>query len=908
MLHFNDLKEKIIKLILESSNQDCIYYIIRDVFGRFSIYINGNVEIENTRNLLIQTVGDEWINTVGLIHSNDMIYQTIVNTTELVKDNVFYVERSLVKKAWRYNNANNKKNNINSKVVTFYSYKGGLGRTTTLILTALQIVRQGKKVIVIDFDLEAPGISSILQPESEDFYPKYGTIDFIIESANYRDLSKIDIDEYIYPITSKRLTGLTGGELYVMQATRTTSADTDIDNYFEKLSRIDFSTPIFEDKNNPVQFLLEKVDSRYNPDFIFIDARAGIHDIGGLTLNRYTDEAVCVFYGNKQNMFGLNFILPKIIERNIPFYLINTPVPLSEEEAEEEKNYYLKNSYEVLIKSGYYDEDLVPDIYDESADHYPLNIRYNIDVALLNSELRIDNLLKNEESNNVYYILAETLKSDFQDNKIDTKNGYDKEQILLSIRNIIPGETAAAENEFKTLDDLKRRFYPLKEHKYIFDHNKFLIIGPKGSGKTALFSVLKHPDYAKALAKYVNAPMQNLIKTEWITGLGLGREFPGKDNFDTIGKIDKIEFYRKYWQCLIVKVLQEQIKKNIINISNVVNDIFVCKYSDLKNIIDKNDNISEIVSDLLNELDLVIKNENRVLIITYDALDFALNRSYRGKMIAALIDLWFENMSRFTNLKSKIFLREDIFKFEVKEGITDKVKLNNYTANLGWSYDHLLAMVWKRVIEYNENSAEFIKKILNSNGLSISEDDSIIGYVPMPYEEYNKLILKNIIGEKMGKGNKAYTYNWILYRLADTNQNIVPRSILKLFTISSKNEIEESGKISNDENPIRPKSLENSLKEVSIDRLYDISEEYPEYKKIFDDIKNYCQSFPADEENLWEAIINCGVEKSNVKTVIDELKEIGILKEYQRKKSDPIRYHIPDIYLKGMGLTRKGYK
>lgn len=59
---------------------------------------------------------------------------------------------------------------------------------------------------------------------------------------------------------------------------------------------------------------------------------------------------------------------------------------------------------------------------------------------------------------------------------------------------------------------------------------------------------------------------------------------------------------------------------------------------------------------------------------------------------------------------------------------------------------------------------------------------------------------------------------------------------------------------------------------------------------------------------LREALIKCGLKKENLKSDIDKLIDIGVLKEYQRKKSDPIRYHIPDIYLKGMKLTRKGYK
>ncbi len=43
------------------------------------------------------------------------------------------------------------------KVITFYSFKGGMGRTTTLASVALQLVRKKKNVMMIDMDIEAPG-------------------------------------------------------------------------------------------------------------------------------------------------------------------------------------------------------------------------------------------------------------------------------------------------------------------------------------------------------------------------------------------------------------------------------------------------------------------------------------------------------------------------------------------------------------------------------------------------------------------------------------------------------------------------------------------------------------------------------------------------------------------------------
>ena len=45
--------------------------------------------------------------------------------------------------------------------VTFYSYKGGVGRTLALANVALLLTRYGRKVLVVDADLEAPGLRHI---------------------------------------------------------------------------------------------------------------------------------------------------------------------------------------------------------------------------------------------------------------------------------------------------------------------------------------------------------------------------------------------------------------------------------------------------------------------------------------------------------------------------------------------------------------------------------------------------------------------------------------------------------------------------------------------------------------------------------------------------------------------------
>jgi cellulose biosynthesis protein BcsQ len=46
------------------------------------------------------------------------------------------------------------------QITTFYSFKGGVGRTMALVNVSAELARKGRRVLIVDFDLEAPGITT----------------------------------------------------------------------------------------------------------------------------------------------------------------------------------------------------------------------------------------------------------------------------------------------------------------------------------------------------------------------------------------------------------------------------------------------------------------------------------------------------------------------------------------------------------------------------------------------------------------------------------------------------------------------------------------------------------------------------------------------------------------------------
>ena len=64
---------------------------------------------------------------------------------------------------------------------TFYGLKGGVGRSTALALFARHLAGRGKNVLVLDLDLESPGVGSLLLPSNA--FPPSGLVDWFVEDA-----------------------------------------------------------------------------------------------------------------------------------------------------------------------------------------------------------------------------------------------------------------------------------------------------------------------------------------------------------------------------------------------------------------------------------------------------------------------------------------------------------------------------------------------------------------------------------------------------------------------------------------------------------------------------------------------------------------------------------------------------
>lgn len=215
---------------------------------------------------------------------------------------------------------------ISGDIITFYSYKGGTGRTMALANVACLLARrmseEQRNILMIDWDLEAPGLHRYFQkrmqrvqsqPTEFDAHP--GLIDLFrafenaiqeLDPAEEPDSEKIDaLFERVNPARYIMKTSIphlhllkAGGQLSNGYASRVTNFQWD--TFFER-------APWF------FSAFAGWLSTRYV--YTLIDSRTGISDTSGICTTLLPDKLVVVFTANNQSLTGVTEnLIPKVMD------------------------------------------------------------------------------------------------------------------------------------------------------------------------------------------------------------------------------------------------------------------------------------------------------------------------------------------------------------------------------------------------------------------------------------------------------------------------------------------------------------------------------------------------------------------------------------------------------------------
>jgi tetratricopeptide (TPR) repeat protein/cellulose biosynthesis protein BcsQ len=208
----------------------------------------------------------------------------------------------------------------NGEVVTFYSYKGGTGRSMALVncagLIAQQLPLTAKPLLLIDFDLEAPGLHRYLgSPSTTSHGHRNGVLELfadlsqainreaatgderLADEAVVALVDAIALDEFIRPTSIANVKLMVAGNF-----------DRD---YGRRLTQFDW-----EALHRRAPALFRSLAERFARDYCltFVDSRTGLSDTTGICTTLLPDALVMVFTPNQQSLTGIEHLVRSAVE------------------------------------------------------------------------------------------------------------------------------------------------------------------------------------------------------------------------------------------------------------------------------------------------------------------------------------------------------------------------------------------------------------------------------------------------------------------------------------------------------------------------------------------------------------------------------------------------------------------
>jgi hypothetical protein len=206
---------------------------------------------------------------------------------------------------------------MNGIIVTFYSYKGGVGRSFLLANVAVLLARWGYRVLCVDWDIEAPGLDEYFRPWLRSPERK-GLVDLAteVDTGHHPDW-RAHVSELTLPGIERSIGLITAGAPGPSLPAR--------------IQAIDWRS-LYDHRDFGAYVEAMRADWKTTYDFVLIDSRTGITDIGGICTVHLPDILVVVFTANQQSLGGVKDVteMAELQRSKLPLNragLLTLPVP-----------------------------------------------------------------------------------------------------------------------------------------------------------------------------------------------------------------------------------------------------------------------------------------------------------------------------------------------------------------------------------------------------------------------------------------------------------------------------------------------------------------------------------------------------------------------------------------------------
>lgn len=487
----------------------------------------------------------------------------------------------------------------------------------------------------------------------------------------------------------------------------------------------------------------------------------------------------------------------------------------------------------------------------------------------------------------------------------------DKKNVL---NNLKVGQRIAEEE----IDELESYFLETSQWKELEDGEIDVVYGPKGSGKSALYTLLTKKRYEFLAKNILLIPGENPRGDTVFKSL-VTNPAPSELEFEYLWKLYILSLIANALRVNGVKnekakiLINSLVDAGILPASGLANAIFksvkdyLTKWvnRDKKSIehaitlepttmvpivtrkvefseADQKTNLEKIPVDELFECanEALILCDHKIWVL-FDRLDIAFvdSAEVERNALRALFRTY-NYLKGYNAVILKIFVRDDVWNRIVEGGFTEA---SHITKNLTikWDLDSLLNLIILRFIKNKEFNDYF----------SLNAADVLKTF------ESQKEVFYRLAPKKILSGKNPDSFEWIISRITDASGNSAPRELIHFFENARKLQIKriEEGKAKLENEEIFEKSiLKTALNEVSKVRYEQtLLAEYPSLKNYIEKLKNRkAEQSIKTLVNIWK------VPEEDALQIANRLIDVGFFKS---KKSS---YIIPFIYRIELGIIQ----
>lgn len=809
IITLEDAKELLLKNInrwlnsspsLKNSIQKIL--IVRDTFGMINFVIFCPPKLEKAITQLIednwfqyQDYGEtesfkEWLGGIFINDNNlfDLFEQKIQRgdlTLAQGAENIPWLEETLHLESWRDQTLSKPKTG-GAKVICFYSYKGGVGRTTLAAILSLHCAKKEKKVVLIDADVEAPGLGfQFFGADNKVTYQTSGFLDFLLypyqnlEPQKQKKFKQTFVAEFFVQ-NQHDLPNILLMPVAKLMPEIQNEGNLISEHYSQKISRLN----VFQTGLEKIHFLLDLINEFIKPDLVMFDLHTGITDIGGiLTSHSVSDFFVFVGYPDTQTQLGLSFLFEHATKFNFDdkdensahfnTIFVHSPAPLDENEEilpveldsfKHMINFYVEQFYGQSEEANETLEDFIFTIPYQP--HLRSLIRENGIKEIFKvghfeyikgyQEIADKILLLNTDENH-----TAAKKPAASSNKIpsDYQHIFNEFKNNLETTPLIKGNAADAEADLENLEDIIVNFQLLRDHREMLNDKIFLITGEKGAGKSALEQVFNqskssHEQLVETLVHKLDMNWEQK-KLTWIPATD--KEFVMNllsPDFRYQKKIHEIFATHGFWKMYSLGLINQFLTNHSFQPGY--------RYEVVEKIITAYQQNPNHLNRLYHEKKIHSRLETlqQKVVLTYDYLD-SPEPDIPLDSIKQLILLWyrFKLNPELNYFNAKIFLRTDLVQ-QIEWSEKDKVRFN-HGYEICWDFYKLMYIFLKRLCARSEAFFTRLKQELSKQDILLNkahlDGDKPIIFFPQKPEAVD-IAIQLLFGERI---RQSYSKNFL---------------------------------------------------------------------------------------------------------------------------------------------------